>query len=363
MAETWELICHHTYRGIPGVVVDTAPAGASHGRAWGLDDGDFLADGIAPGSGAVKLYKQGSIHVGAEAAAWRSIGGVKGEVTFRRQPAGAAFLIDGDSFAFHIRSDALVAWFSSYPAQYAEIVSTFDPVGPLPYRVPVGQWVTLGFMHDGFGTMELHAEGQVVARRSGIYAPVNAPGPAGVNIGNARTLDLFLNGEIDEVKIWRLNPRRFDEDFYGRPMSRATAECWKRFRAELAAAFQRHPDCAKRVAEALKTIIDGLIRQAMAKGPETAKHLLDAAQQYGQLWRQGHVDHAGMVKVFTDLMAWLDLVGLAPGSDAGFAALLQSDCLKEILAEVKPPHCDPEAERLLRSVADARARSGPLPAS
>ena len=49
MAELWELICHHTYRGIPGVVVDTSPHQASHGRAIGLDNSDFLADGGASG--------------------------------------------------------------------------------------------------------------------------------------------------------------------------------------------------------------------------------------------------------------------------------------------------------------------------
>ena len=51
MAELWELICHHTYRGIPGVVVDLSPRAASHGQAFGLDDSDFLADGSATGSG------------------------------------------------------------------------------------------------------------------------------------------------------------------------------------------------------------------------------------------------------------------------------------------------------------------------
>ena len=59
-------------------------------------------------------------------------------MTLRRQPATTAFLLDGDTFEFHIRSGALVAWFSSYPVQYAEIVSSFDAVGPQPYQIPVG---------------------------------------------------------------------------------------------------------------------------------------------------------------------------------------------------------------------------------
>ena len=234
MADLWELICHHTYGGLPGVVVDLSPRAASHGQAFGLDDGDFLTDGLGTGSGAVRFYKpDGRVRVPTEAIPWQSIVGVKAEVILRRQPS-LGFIIDSDAFQFHIRGNTLdtpVAWFSSYPQQYSEISPAFDPVGPTPYRIPAGQWVTLGFMHDGFGTMELYADGQVVAQRSGVYGPVTAPGGAGLSIGNARTGGLFFNGEIDEVKIWRLNPRRIEDEFYSRPMDRETIECWKRFQA------------------------------------------------------------------------------------------------------------------------------------
>jgi hypothetical protein len=148
-AELWELICHHTYGGIPGVVVDLSPRAASHGQVFGLDDGDFLADGVATGSGAVRFYKpRGRIRVPTEAPPWQSIVAIKGEVTLRRKPS-LGFIIDSDAFQFHIRGNTLnkpVAWFSSYPNQYAEISSDFDSVGPKPYRVPAAQWVTLGFM-------------------------------------------------------------------------------------------------------------------------------------------------------------------------------------------------------------------------
>ena len=69
--------------------------------------------------------------------------------------------------------------------------------------------------------------------------PVNAPGGAGLSIGNAlRSGGLSCNGEIDEVKIWRLNPRRIEDEFYARPMDRETAECWRRFRREIEDAFR-----------------------------------------------------------------------------------------------------------------------------
>jgi hypothetical protein len=47
MARRWEIICHHTYGGIPAVVLDQSPGRWSHGRAFGLADGDCLADGKA----------------------------------------------------------------------------------------------------------------------------------------------------------------------------------------------------------------------------------------------------------------------------------------------------------------------------
>lgn len=356
MAELWELICHHTYHGIPGVVVDLSPSGASHGRASGLSDGDFLADGLATGSGAVRFYKQdGRVRVPAETSPWQSIIGVKAEVTLRRQPS-LGFIIDCDAFQFHIRGNTLdtpVAWFSSYPTQYSEISSAFDPVGPQPYRVPDGQWVTLGFMHDGFGTMELSADGQVVARRTGAYAPVNAPGGAGLSIGNAlRTGGAFCNGEIDDVKIWRLNPRRFDDEFYSRPMDNETADCWMRLRREIAEAFRRHPNCAEQIGSALEDAVDSVIRQALAKGPETQSRLRRAAKEYNRLWRAGKVDSPEMADVFIDLIGWLRLAGVALEGNRALAALGDSECLKTILAELTPPDCDREVIALLRAVAE-----------
>lgn len=356
MAELWELICHHSYRGIPGVVVDLSPRGASHGQVFGLDDGDFLADGAAPGSGSVRFYKQdGRIRVPTEATPWQSIVGIKGEVTLRRQPS-LGFIIDSDAFQFHLRGNTLdmpVAWFSSHPAQYAEISTVFDSVGPTSYRVPAGQWVTLGFMHDGFGTMELYADGQVVARRSGVYGPVKAPGGAGLSIGNTlRSGGLSCNGEIDELKIWRLNPRRIEDEFYARPMDRETAECWRRFRREIKEAFQRHPDCAKQLGSLVKSAVDSLIRQANAQGPETQSRVLRAAKEYNRLWRDGKVDSPEMADVFLDLIGWLRIAGVAPEDNAALVALKSSPCWQLILDELTPFDCDRQFMTLLRTVTD-----------
>jgi hypothetical protein len=62
-------------------------------------------------------------------------------------------------------------------------------------------------MHDGVRTLELYAAGAVIARKTGTYAPIDAPGSSGLNIGNTRVLDSPLNGEIDTVRIWCFNPQ------------------------------------------------------------------------------------------------------------------------------------------------------------
>ena len=300
---------------------------------------------------ARKRSKPGSVYVSTEKAPWRALGAIRGEVTLRRQPATTAFLIDGDTFEFHIRSGALVAWCSSYPVQYAEIVSSFDAVGPQPYQIPMGQWVTLGFMHDGVRTLELYADGAVIARKTGTYAPIDAPGTAGLNIGNTRVLDSPLNGEIDTVRIWRFNPRKPLDDFAARPMDPRTTACWTHFLQQMQAAFARHPDCAQQMLTAVQALIEDLFRQAMAKGPETQARLLHAAQTYAQLWHKGHVGGPQMVKALAELIAWLRLVGLAPDASPAFAAFLNSNCLRTVMAEIKPPDCDAKVVHLLRSLA------------
>jgi hypothetical protein len=363
MADQWELICHHDYRGVPGVVGDRAPKHASAGMAIApLAASDFLYDGVTPGSGSVRFYTPGAkVHVPIDkeknAALWQPLIGVRGEVTFRREvhAAGAVpidTLLDGDSFQFYVRGNTLVAWFSSYPTQYAEITSAFDPVGPQVYQVPTAAWTTVGFLHDGLTTLELYADGQVVARKQGVFAPVNSAGGAGLSIGNALRGDVVLHGEIDDVKIWRLNPRRMTDEFFSRPMDAETANCWERIRRELRAALARHPDCARELLPAFRDVVNRLHRQTLEQGAETRRRLAESQRMYQRLWREGRIDGPEMRKLFADLVAWASLVGIDPGSDLEFVTLLHSRCFRRILGEISLRECDPQAIALLRSIVE-----------
>src|SRR5580704_6848596 len=101
MSSSWELICDHTYTGIPGGVVDRSPSGARYGQMLGLYYRYFLKDASVAGSGAVRFYLFVSVYVSTEKSQWRALGAIRGEVTLRRQPATTAFLLDGDTFEFH----------------------------------------------------------------------------------------------------------------------------------------------------------------------------------------------------------------------------------------------------------------------
>lgn len=358
MASQWEMICHHTYGGIPGVVLDRSQRRSGHGKAIGLADGDFLNDGVIPGSGAVRFYSAGAridVPVAADnAAAWQPIIGVRGEVTIRRdaRPAGVTpidMLIEGGSFMFYVRGNALVAWFRGVPTQYGEIASTLDPIGQ-PYQVPFGQWTTLGFMHNGFGTMELYANGHAVARKEGLFAPVAGVAAGAVTIGNTRTLDSPLYGELDELKIWRLNPQRYDEAFFERPMDARTADCWARLQRELRAAFARHPECAQRLLAAIWNAILNLRRQIVSQGPESKRALERAQLAYARLWREGKLDSPAMAKTFGDLIAWMNVLGIDLANNAELRALQESECWRKILAEISVPDCDRDAVALVQSI-------------
>lgn len=353
MAEIWELICHHTYTGIPGVVLDLSPTGASHGKATNIPDSAFLVDGATASSGAVNIaYAQGAIDILTDALAWRSIVGIRGEVTLLLDTDSPAFLIDSNSFNFFVRSGSLNGWFHSTPNQYAQVNSHWDAV-TTPYSVPTGRWLTLGFMHDGLGTMELYADGDLVARHTGTYHPVNPPGPPGVRIGNSLSGGMPAAGRIDEVKIWRRNPRFMMEEFFERPMDDQTADCWRRFTSEVKDALRRHPECQVPLTELMQDAVTGVLHSAANRGLETWKMLQTAAQQYRELWHSGDIDGDAMVSVFVKLFGWLEAVGINPSTDPNVLRITRSDCLRIILAEVKPPDCDRQMIAMYRKIADA----------
>jgi hypothetical protein len=108
------------------------------------------------------------------------------------------------------------------------------------WAMPFDEWITLGFMHDGIDSMVITANGQVVATRSSLLASIPEVGPAGV----ARV----LNGDIDEIKSWRLDPDAMRREFLARPWDQQTAKCWEKLGRCVTQALANNPDCAAKLA-------------------------------------------------------------------------------------------------------------------
>jgi hypothetical protein len=350
MADPWELILYHTYTGTPGMVFDQSPGRGSHGVAVNLADGDFLSDGASPGSGAVNFQSDSMIRV-PTTTTWHPLGGLRAEVVCIRDAAsGVDAMIDGGSFRFYLRGNGFGAWFNSSPYQYAEIRSHFDAFDPA-FNVPAGQWMTLGFMHDGASTMELSFNGSTVARISRPLWPINST--TSVTIGSfssTGTNDTSgMSGRIDDVKIWRINPHRVDEEFTSRPVDESVKECWSEWSRALGVVLKENRDCAIRLRDLLVRAIASVIRDGLNHGDLTRARWQTASDTYRQLWSEGNL--ADIVPLMADLVSYLQLTGLDPTQNPEVVALLNDSCLQTILSKSPRMDCDRQFSDMIGDLA------------
>jgi len=346
MPAVWELICHHTYTGIPGVIVDLSLHGHSHGEAIDLDDSDFIADGVGVDSGAIRINgARTGIHVATGSSAWNSLPGIKVEAILRREAAHHNVILDCSSFAFQIHLEALKVNFGSI-----EIDSSIHHTNQ-PLAVPDDQWIMLGFMHDGFGTLELTLDGEVVARRN-IALPAIEPPQGGLRIGNtvsAALLDMSLKGDIDEIKIWRGSPREIYDQFHSRRMSPKAADCWREFELSLQAALRRHPECAGELHEGTRDFLYSLLHQILSH-PDGREQLQRASIVYQRLWRTGQINSPEMVDCFANLLDFLRAIGL----DISNSEFANSKCLQTVIGELRPLDCDRQFVKLWEALSTLR---------
>jgi hypothetical protein len=363
----WELICHHTYK-YKGFPVDLSNYN---------NDGDcpvaadIAADGAAPGSGALSFTRPEHHVAIARRPCWQTLVGLRVECVLRINryyPGKRQLVIAGaNSFAFEIRQAGLYASFvgpSTVPGASEDGLNTYEHLlpGAPAYAVPVGTWLRCGFAHDGLDTMELYADGQVLARRRGLLAGVPGVGATGVSIGNAVVPDMqhVLDGDIDEIKVWRLNPRATWRDFVQRPIDQDQADCWAQFASSLAVARAKHPDCAKELTQALRTAIERILRAIAAKGVKEREHFAKLHDRYLKLWRAGDIDGPRMRKLIAEWIAWLRSLGIALETDAELRAIAHSHCFKLMLDACAGIDCDEDFAGLVRIV--DRAIHGPPPA-
>jgi len=355
----WELICHHTYK-LEGLPVDLSHY-ASDGER---ESTGFQPDGVAPGSGALRFAQaQSRVTIPMSPnSAFRTLGGLKVEVTARVLTRAGHWqtLIAGDgAFNFFLRDHHVIAEFPTPPGKSTltwafsgpnhDGISTAEHGQPPLYYVRTGTWATFGLLHDGLDAMELSVDGEVIARRTGLQAGIPGVGPLGVTIGNWPGNALVLEGDIDEVKVWRPDPQAMRRLFLSRPFDEASAQCWERLFRCLQNALARHPDCAAQLAAEVPAVFDGLQRAIVAKGPETRERYAKVCAEYARLWRAGQLDSPEMATLIADWCTWLRLVGLSLGDDPALRAFLASKCMAVVREACQDLgfDCDPKATALI----------------
>jgi len=328
----------------------------SHGQVQSLTAADFRPDGSAPGSGAWEIHPNSRVFIPTNPG-WRPLVGVRVECTFRQTAIASHrhMLIHAhNAFKVFASDRYLFASFRGRPAAYPD--STWDTFGTYKdglqfpgYRLTINKWVRLFFEHDGMTQMRLLVDGEAVTWPRGVLSGVPGVGPKGIGIGNSvEDGDQPFPGEIDEIKVWRLDPHRVRKQFLDRPVDKDTADCWARHVRSLRDAFRKHPDCAKKLTAEMRSGMDRWLRNILSQGPETRQRFDDVRARYAELWRQGKLDGPEMKKLLGDWCAWLRLIGVDPCGDDAVHALRQSECWRIIQRELVGVACDPQALALMR---------------
>lgn len=356
----WELICHHTYdwHGLP---IDRSVYD-NHGDAFGVV---VSPDGRAPGSGAAR-FGSGSVISVPLRPDCRTLRAVRVECAVRLTDPGVSLrtLVDcPNSFMFVIYERHLLAvqavrpsslevrfrveWPGfhrtfGYPGFDSDGISTLaHGVGGQSYRVPLDRWVELAFEHDGITAMRLYADGQLVAERGHLLAGIRKASAAGITIGNVRGAGSeFLGGDLDEIRIWRLDPQSMWRDFAQRPIDEHVAACWHDLLVRIGELSRANPECARLVSSGLHEIVLRMLRLISAQGPGAVKHHLRFCDEYLRLWRSGDIDGGEMANQIEAWVAWMRGLGVMPESDPDLQALLASDCFRRLWETSPGVACD-----------------------
>jgi hypothetical protein len=321
LIEPWELILHHSYSGIPGVIFDESPGRNSHG--------------VTPGSGAVTFPRDGYIQVPASPKTWAPLGGIRVEIVCRCETVdGGGTLIDAGSFGFSVGGGYFSGDYSGNPG--SGIFASGGSPG-LHGPVPDNEWVTIGLLYDGFSLIDCSVNGASALSEPGQYNPLDTT--TMVVIGNNRAGTAGFTGSIDDVKIWRLDPHYIDDVFINRPVDDGVEQCWVEWIRKLNDVLDAERDCADEITTLIGRAVASILR-VPAGDAETAAQWDFAAQRYAELWADNRLEE--IVPVLIDLVAWLRSHGLDPGQNADLQALFNNDCFVRLRDKIPLLDCEPQ---------------------
>lgn len=304
----FQLILHHPYTHLPEAI-DISGAD-NHGTVRRPDVG-FTPDGASPGSGALKFDLPTCRVLVPKTAMFDHLHAIKVETIVKvRRLGGRRNLVEGDnSFAFFIHPDGTL-WGTALGRQ--------TPGGPLGWFgansalaangiVPLDQWVTLTYIHDGFASIRLYIDGQLVGSNSSLASPIRPVGPFGIHIGNWPPKDAYpFDGEIDDVRIWRWDPDAAYYQFFCRKPGAA----WKPIFDDLAG-WGQGPEGNMRLRELVQCVGKAqteLIRAVRSHGEDAIQANEQFARRYHALWCKGAIDGDEMRQLIDDWLRWLRLV-------------------------------------------------------
>jgi hypothetical protein len=346
MADPWELILHHRYSGVPGLVFDRSPGRGSHGIAVGLSDDDFLADGATSGSGAINFASGGRIDVPASKS-WNPLLGLRIEVVCIRDVDvdHNGTLISAQTFGFGVSPDGnLRLGFLTDPEGSPAAAGT---IGSEPGEViKTGSWTTVVWEYDGLFSFHVAIDGIVISTWTDPLRPIVPPRL--ISIGAHADGSSSWKGRIDDVKIWRVNPQRIDDAFTDRPVDSGVVECWAQWGRELVEVLRRDPHCAETALNLLTTATSSVVADIMSAGEPMRSQLQEAAIRYRQLWSEGRLDE--IRPVLADFIAALQRAGVGVLNNADVQALNGDACMAGIVEQLRPLNCDTQFIDLLKGV-------------
>jgi len=347
MIDPWELLLHHSYAGTPGVIFDDSPGRKSHGRAVDLTASDFWKDGAGAGSGAVAIKRPDSRVSVTPVGGWHQLSGIKCEFVCRWESGGpAGMLIDGGSFTFSINGSGTPNFTYSIVGDKSGVA--FGPVsGDGTPAVPPDQWVTIGFVCAAYDGISFNLPKGKVEYFNDLF-DANLLPTARIAIGNELGGGRPWVGQIDDVKVWRLDPHWVDNNFTNRPVDPGIQDCWLRWNEALKQALKDDPECAIYVMQLFQNAVKAITKRAMTTDPATKATWQDAVNQYQSTWPTGDLNAVGQIlgNVMGAIGGQLQLK-----TDPALAALANDPCVQKILSKLPKLDCDPDFTNMMRQAA------------
>ena len=306
----FELVTHERFRE-KAVPVDIGPY-RNHGKA----ENTATAAGAVAGQTAIAFPNEMSrVAIGiVDKRQWAPLVALRVEAVVNVDPNAARMLaiVEGSgAFYFGIQEKALEARIPG--GAYVRSDSSFSPDGAF-HAVPANRWVTVALHHDGYTKMRLLIDGEVVGETP-IAAGVPPVYAGGVIIGNQASGGRPLLGALDEIRILREDPEAIHREFWCRPHTQATADCWEAIFKKVVAWGTSHPTELQALRALASTERHNMVRALYLLPLGDQAKIGASLRAILPLWCSGRIDGDEMRDALMQLRAALQ----GAGTDLGFA--------------------------------------------